>query len=293
MELSLANSLVVFTLILPLADRSPLDDIWAAWQERERRCSTVEIAYKSHMRSGAERRDNGQGIAIFGPNGRMYCKSEASFKGRADGTYTIEELVLSEVGIRSVGGTRNGKVMSTARLTDRHAAISHFSELSTAMQLFRPASIAPMDDYSIQPKSKIDGKTCHVIQRTEEVGGNLITVTLFLRESLDFLPVRRVVSARTPQGEEYIHMELKVSYDLIGENHIPKAWVLNESLRPDSANPTTKTISCLRTRVEVNADISDARFRIELQEGTKLSDLREESRSVEVLEEPRVYGSKD
>lgn len=285
-------ALQLLIVVLPVtsygADQDLLGGIWASWEKSEERCPSIEISYKSHVVTGSERQDDKVGIALLGKNGSVYCREDSKTKGKISYTYSSEGLLLPKFAIRALVVNYRDPPQTTATLVDHHDAVTGFGELSQILQLTRPSQIGRATDYTVQPKSNYNGNECLVIQRKHDAGDTNFDVTLFLREDLDYLPVRRVVTSRR-RGKEFAHTELEVSYEEIDDLDFPKTWVLRETFFPGTPKTSTRKTSSVRTSIEIGREIPKERFRIELPIGTKLTDVRTDLKSEEVLEGSRAY----
>ena len=263
-----------------------LNRIWSHWAERESKCASIDIEYTTHAKlSSFDRRDTKRVTVSFDPKGRMYCKTITATKGEGEGTYSTEELILDEFGINYFAINDTNKIAS---LFTRSTSLLRVSELTTTSQLFRPALSSSKDNYRLQPDVVVDGKPCNVVERTYDAAGDKVTITLFLLEELDFLPIRRVVEFHN-NGRVSIRSELTVSYEKIQNTHFAKAWTLRETAEPGGPNSSTRSTTAVRTNIKIGDALPAERFSMKLDLGTKVEDHRKEPKFVETLQQPRIY----
>lgn len=287
MKFALPMMLALFLLIPNDPDQDLVEEIWSHWERREMRISDIAIAYSSKIIM-KNRRDDRGGLALFGMNGTVYCREDSKMKGNISGTYSTEEILLPDFFIRALSVNLNDTPQTKATLIDREEAVNGFGALSRILQLTRPSQIGRPTEYSVQSKSDFNGNECLVIQRKLEVDDWQIVVNLFLREDLDFLPVRQLVNSRR-RGKDLVHMELVVSYGMVGGFNLPKSWVLRETFDPNGPESSERKTTCVLTSVEIGQEVANERIQIELPAGTELRDLRTDPESKEVLAESRLY----
>ncbi len=270
-------------------DTSRMDAIWSSWDLRTKQCGAIQATFESNVTTPLlDRRDIKAITLQLDGNGTTKYETTVTMK-QPQGTsrYSEVKIVLDDCRVDYLEVEDKRK---RAMLVSRSTLSPLPPEIATMCQLFHPSDLAMKDDYNTLTSVEVNGTECDVLRRTADIENGTMTVTLYLREDLGFLPIRETVQLHQ-FGKEFAHLQSDFTYENVEGLLQPKAWVLRETFNPGQPNEEFRKSLVRRTSVELNADLAADCFTVQLPKGTEVLDHRGKNRSKISLVEAKTFPS--